>query len=36
MICVTRELAANIATMRKRANITQQQLADALTAITGR
>lgn len=31
MICVTRELGANIAKFRKRASITQQRLADDLT-----
>lgn len=36
MICVERELGENIAQMRKRAGMTQQQLADALTAQMGR
>ncbi|MCQ2299998.1 MAG: helix-turn-helix domain-containing protein [Bacteroidales bacterium] len=35
MICVSREIGANIAIYRKRARITQQQLADALTDVTG-
>ena len=30
MICVSRELGNNIARMRKRAGITQLQMADAL------
>ena len=33
MICVTRELGANIAKYRKQANVTQQQLADELSRI---
>ena len=36
MICVRRELGQNMAIMRKRANITQQQLADGLTDRTGK